>query len=103
MNEPAPKLTEGDIPSSGTGWAQIITGFNYHLQVVPLVSHTSHFSPVLLSLGLMKTRPYWEFGGKAEKQPEPHLDQVNEDVEIPHSDVPVEQLLQLYLWDARGQ
>lgn len=35
--------------------------------------------------------------GKPEKQPEPHLDQVNEDMEIPHSNVPPQQLLQLHL------
>lgn len=40
---------------------------------------------------------------KAENQPEPHLDQVNEDVKIPHGDVPAKQLLQLHLWEATGQ
>lgn len=81
-------------------WAQIITGFNYHLCVVPLVSHTSHFSPVLMSLGTPGLAGNLKV--KAE-QPEAHLDQVNEDVEIPHSNVPAQQLLQLHLWDARGQ
>lgn len=39
---------------------------------------------------------------KPEKQPEPHLDQVNKDMEIPHSNVPPQQLLQLHLTGCKG-
>lgn len=50
---------------------------------------------MLLSLGTPGLTENLE--AKAEKQQEPHLDQVDEDVEVPHSDVPAQQLLQLHL------
>ena len=79
---------------------QIITAFIYHLQVVPLFSHTSRFSLVRMNQGTLG------FAGnlkvKPVKQPEPHLDQVNEDMEIPHSNVPPQQLLQLHLSGCKG-
>jgi len=80
--------------------AHIITGFIYHLQVVPLVSHTSHFSLVLMNLGTLGFAR--NLMVKPEKQSEPHLDQVNKDMEIPHSNVPLQQFLQLHLAGCKG-
>lgn len=89
-------------------WKPLYTGCNafiYHLQVVLPVHHPSHFSHVLINPGSLGCAGHHK--AKAETSQiiittDPHLDQVNEDVEIPHSNVPLQQLLQLYLMGCKG-
>lgn len=50
---------------------------------------------------LMNTGLCWESEGKVRKT-EPHLDQVNKNMEVPHGNIPPQQLLQLHLMGCKG-
>lgn len=50
---------------------------------------------------LLNTGLCWESEGQVRKK-EPHLDQVNKDMEVPHGNVPPQQLLQLRLMGCKG-
>lgn len=81
-------------------WKPLNRDYHWHYLAPPGCSTSQ---PYLTFFPCAHERGYtglcWESEGKARKKKstEPHLDQINEDMEIPHSNVPPKQLLQLHL------